>query len=83
MTPPCGLQLFHIFGVKKVALKYPVIPKAEQLPSFRFFFLMLKQNQNLRPQIYSAVGNIVLANHLQSSPATANFSRFSQATKDP
>lgn len=42
MTLPCGLQLFHIFGVKKVALKYPVIPKAEQLPSFRFFFFNAK-----------------------------------------
>lgn len=81
MTQTCGLQLFHIFGVKKAALEYPVIPKAEQLPGFRFF--MLKQKQNLRLQIYRAVGNIRLANHLQSSPATVNFPRFSGATKDP
>lgn len=46
-------------------------------------FFMLKQKQNLRLQIYSAVGNMVLANHLQSSPATVNFPRFSWAAKDP
>lgn len=39
MTPPCGLQLFHIFGDKKVALKYPVIPK---FPRFRYFYAKAK-----------------------------------------
>ena len=45
MIPPCGLQLFHTFGGKKAALKYPMIPNTEQLPAFGFPYLLLKQNK--------------------------------------
>lgn len=45
MILQCGLQPFHIFGGQKTALNYPIIPNTEQLPIFRFPFLMLKQSK--------------------------------------
>lgn len=72
---------FIYLGWKK--LLWSILCFLKQNSSLDSDFFMLKQKQNLKLQIYSAVGNIVLANHLQSSPAPVNFPRFSGATKDP